>query len=396
MNPHHLAQPLRLEQNAYFFRYNQTPKLKDALEKAGRDFRSDVVTVPTEGMMQAIIEASVGDDIYDPEGDASVNALQNKLVELSGKEAALWTLSGTMGNQICLRTHLTQPPHTVLLDHRAHVQCWESGALPVFSQAAVTQVHPQNGVHLTLEDVKRNMIADGNIHFPPTRVVSLENTLSGTILPLKDAKEISEFVRSFPVPTDQKPIAMHLDGARLFDAVVAEGVDLKEYCACFDSISFCLAKGVGAPMGSVIVGNKRFIERAKWFRKMFGGGTRQPGMMAAAASAALDQTLSRLPVVHAMAASVAKELETMGYKFALPVQTNMIVLDLEVVGIPPAAFVGYCKNIQIAVFPNGRLVFHHQTSQDGTLRLLKALRQLMSDKEAGIHLIDDKVTGGYS
>lgn len=119
-------------------------------------------------------------------------------------------------------------------------------------------------------------------------------------------------------------------------------------------------------------------------------------MMAAAASAALDQTLSRLPVVHAMTASVAKELETMRYKFALPVQTNMIVLDLEVVGIPPAAFVGYCKNNLIAVFPNGRLVFHHQTSQDGTLRLLKALRQLMSDKEAGIHLIDDKVTGGYS
>lgn len=113
------------------------------------------------------------------------------------------------------------------------------------------------------------------VHFPPTRVVSLENTLSGTILPLKDAKEISDFVRNFPVPADQKPIAMHLDGARLFDAVAAEGVDLKEYCACFDSISFCLAKGVGAPMGSVIVGNKRFIERAKWFRKMFGGGTRQ-------------------------------------------------------------------------------------------------------------------------
>lgn len=105
--------------------------------------------------------------------------------------------------------------------------------------------------------------------------MSLENTLSGTILPLKDAKEISEFVRKYPVPVGQKPIAMHLDGARLFDAVVAENIDLKDYCACFDSISFCLAKGVGAPMGSVIVGNKDFIERAKWFRKMFGGGTRQ-------------------------------------------------------------------------------------------------------------------------
>jgi threonine aldolase len=113
------------------------------------------------------------------------------------------------------------------------------------------------------------------VHFPPTRVVSLENTLSGTILPLKDAQEISEFVRNFPVPEGQKPVAMHLDAARVFDGVIAEGVDLKEYCKCFDSISICLAKGIGAPMGSVILGKKSFIERAKWFRKMVGGGARQ-------------------------------------------------------------------------------------------------------------------------
>jgi threonine aldolase len=106
-------------------------------------------------------------------------------------------------------------------------------------------------------------------------VVSLENTLSGTILPLKDAREISDFVRNYPVLEGEKPIAMHLDGARLFDGIAGEGVDLKEYCACFDSISICLAKGVGAPMGSIILGSRPFIERAKYFRKMFGGGTRQ-------------------------------------------------------------------------------------------------------------------------
>ena len=116
------------------------------------------------------------------------------------------------------------------------------------------------------------------VHWPPTRVVSLENTLSGTILPLKHAKEISDFVRNYPVPAGQKPIAMHLDGARLFDAVAAEKIDLKEYCDCFDSVSFCLSKGVGAPMGSVIVGTRSFIDRAKWFRKMFGGSTRQVGL----------------------------------------------------------------------------------------------------------------------
>lgn len=109
-----------------------------------------------------MFNATFQDDIYDTEGDPSVKALEAHVMDITGKEAALWTMSGTQGNQICLRTHLTQPPHTVLLDHRAHVQCWESGALPVFSQASVTAVHPTNGVYLTLEDVKKNMIADGN------------------------------------------------------------------------------------------------------------------------------------------------------------------------------------------------------------------------------------------
>lgn len=119
-------------------------------------------------------------------------------------------------------------------------------------------------------------------------------------------------------------------------------------------------------------------------------------MMAAAASAALEYTLPRLTAVHAMTASAAQELETMGYKFALPVQTNMIILDLEGVGIPPAAFVGYCEDNEVAVFPNGRLVFHHQTSPEGVSRLLKALGNLISDKETGSHIMDEKVTGGYT
>ncbi|EDN08004.1 conserved hypothetical protein [Histoplasma mississippiense (nom. inval.)] len=332
------------------YTYSALPNLKRAIEKAGADFRSDVSTVPTENMMQAILEASVGDDIYDEFGDVSVNSLQNKLIELTGKEAALWALSGTMGNQICFRTHLVQPPHTVLLDHRAHVYCWESGALPALSQASVAPVIPSNGVHLTLSDVKKNMVSGGNLHFPPTRAVSLENSLSGTILPLKDAKEISAFVRSFPVPEGQMPVAMHLDGARLFDGITGEGVDAKEYCACFDSISICLAKGLGAPMGSIILGSRAFIERAKWFRKMFGGGTRQnpnislsiqPGMMAAAAQVALTTSIPQLPRVHALTKSTASKLSAFGYKFQLPVQTNMIIVDLEASNnIPPAAFKG--------------------------------------------------------
>ncbi|CAI6081549.1 unnamed protein product [Clonostachys chloroleuca] len=391
--------PSLLEQNDSIFTPKIAAKLKAASDKASRDFRSDVVTVPTEGMMEvklAILNATFNDDIYDPEGDPSVKALEAKIMELTGKEAALWTMSGTQGNQICLRTHLTQPPHSVLLDHRAHIQCWESGALPVFSQATVTTVHPKNGVFLTLEDVKANMIADGNIHFPPTRVVALENTLSGTILPLQEAKRISNFVRSFPVPEDCKPVAMHLDAARVFDGVAGEDVELKEYAACFDSLSICLAKGLGAPMGSVIAGTKPFIERAKWYRKMFGGGTRQPGMMAAAALAALENAVPKLPGVHAMTKRVAFELDKLGYKFALPVQTNMIVLDLEAVGIPGSAFVEYCAQSNLATFPNGRLVFHHQVTEEVSRTLVSALGRLMKDKNDGVKLSDEELQSGCS
>lgn len=191
-------------------------------------------------------------------------------------------------------------------------------------------------------------------------------------------------------------MAMHLDAARLFDGVAGEGVDLKAYAACFDSMSICLAKGIGAPMGSVILGSKAFIERAKWFRKMLGGGTRQPGMMAAAALTALEYSIPRLPAVHKMTRAAAAEIEALGYKFALPVQTNMILLDLAAVDIPPAAFVEYCARERIAAFPMARLVFHHQTSESAVKSLVAALAKLMEDKKNGVALEDKKVSGGYS
>ncbi|KAK2592125.1 hypothetical protein QQS21_010196 [Conoideocrella luteorostrata] len=137
-------------------------KFQAASEKASHDFRSDVITVPTEEMMMSILEATVNDDIYDEQSDPIVKALDSKMIELTGKEAALWIVSGTQGNQICLRTHLTQQPHSVLLDHRTYVYCWESGAHPVISQAVSTAADPKSGVYLTLEGVKANTIADGN------------------------------------------------------------------------------------------------------------------------------------------------------------------------------------------------------------------------------------------
>ncbi|KAL5586183.1 hypothetical protein FOBRF1_016053 [Fusarium oxysporum] len=329
-------------------------KLQAAKAKASRDFRSDVVTVPVEEMMEAILAASVNDDIYDAEGDPSVKALEAKMVELTGMEAALWR---------------------VLCDYRAHIQCWESGALPVVSQATVTAVHPKNGIHLTLEDVKANMIADGNIHFPPTRVVSLESTLSGTVLPLAEARAIADYVRSFPVSEGSRPVAMHLNAARVIDSVVAEGVSLKDYAACFDSMSICLAKGIGAPMGSVIVGSKRFIERSL---------------------SAFEYTVPQFPAIHALAKRAGSQLEDTGYRLALPAQSNMVVLDMAGMDIPGAAFVQYCADAAVVVFPNGRLVFHHQTSEEAVADLVNALKRLLQAKKDGKALKSETVQGGCS
>ena len=189
---------------------------------------------------------------------------------------------------------------------------------------------------------------------------------------------------------------MHLDAARVLDGVAGEDVSLRDYAACFDSLSICLAKGLGAPMGSVIAGPKRFIERAKWYRKMFGGGTRQPGMMAAAALASMQHTVPRLKEVHTLTKGVGSKLVEQGYKLALPCQTNMVVLDIEAVGIPGAAFVEYCAREKITVFPNGRLVFHHQTSEDAARDLVVALTKLMDDKKKGVELPDEELEGGCS
>ncbi|RTE80925.1 hypothetical protein BHE90_004569 [Fusarium euwallaceae] len=196
-----------------------------------------------------------------------------------------------------------------------------------------------------------------------------KNTLFGTILPLAYAQAISEYVRALHVPKGQKPVAMHLDAARLFDGVIGEGVDLKAFAACFDSMSICLVKDVGAPMGSIILGKKSFIERAY---------------------------IPRFPSVHKMARSVASEIEALGYNFSPPVQTNMIILDLEVVGIPPSAFAEYCAREKVAVFAMARIVFHHQTSEAAVKSLVTAPSKLIEDKKNGVALEDKKVGGGYS
>lgn len=172
-----------------------------------------------------------------------------------------------MTNQLGLRVHLNQPPHSVVCDARSHVHLWEAGGIAFHSRASVSPVICSNGVHVTATEIEGNLI-DEDLHTAPTRVVSLENTLSGMVMPLKDIQEVASLARD-------RGLAMHLDGARLWNAHIASGVPLHEYGKCFDSMSLCLSKGVGAPIGSILVGNRQFIHRARHFRKLFGGGWRQ-------------------------------------------------------------------------------------------------------------------------
>lgn len=192
-----------------------------------------------------------------------------------------------------------------------------AGGVATLSQAMVQAVLPQNTPNLTLEDVQREAVLLNDIHYAPTRVIALENTYGGTIMSLKETRRISEFARA-------NGIKMHCDGARLWDAVAAGAGSFREYGAAFDSISLCFSKGIGAPIGSVLVGSRAFIDRAKWVRKSIGGGMRQTGLITGAARAALDEVFPKLTAVHEMARDFGKHLHSLGLKTLLPVETNML------------------------------------------------------------------------
>lgn len=276
-----------------------------------------------------------------------------------GREASLFCVSGCMTNQLGLRTLLTQPPHSVLCDARSHVYNYESGGIAYHSQASVSPVMPKNGVHLTLDDVTANLVVD-ELHGAVTKVISLENTLDGTIMPLSEIKRIHAFAQ-------QNDMKMHLDGARLWNASQATGIPLDEYAKYFDTISVCLSKGIGAPIGSMIAGSRETIKRARIIRKLMGGGWRQAGPLAVVALHCLDTVIPTIPETHRLTSQLADRLQALGMGLALPVQTNMIFLDTTAVGlsIDQLAEALLKKSIRISPSPGTgtRIVLHYQIDQ---------------------------------
>lgn len=278
-------------------------------------------------MLQSILSiATHGDDVWSE--DITTNDLESYMMELTGKPAACFVLSGTMGNQLSIRSHLTQPPHSILLDSRCHVYNYEAGGAAVLSQAHIIPVLPRNGLHLTLEDVKEFIVNVDDIHYAPTKLICLENSLNGTVFPVDEIKRISTYTR-------ERGVKLHLDGARLWNVVAAGGGDLKEISGCFDSVALCFSKGLGAPMGSIVVGEKDFIKTLRHFRKMIGGGTRQCGIATAPARTAIDEVFlgGRLLRTHELAKRLEKKWADLGGTLKFPCDTNMVWLDLESVGV---------------------------------------------------------------
>ena len=333
-------------------------------------------------MLSAIQNTTLLDDVFVE--DPTTNALESYIAQLTGFPAALLVLSGTMGNQVAIRTHLTQPPHSVLCDHRAHILEWEAGGVASLCGALVRGIVPANGHSLSLRDIETHAILDDDVHHAPTRLIALENTLGGEILPVADCQAISAFAR-------HHGIKIHLDGARLWEAIAAqvsrgehEGdlvQGLKAYCACFDSVSLCFSKGLGAPIGSMIIGNSAFIKTARHIRKSIGGGLRQAGVVTAAARVAVEETFlgGRLEGSQVRARQIGEMWTEKGGKLAKRTETNMCWLDLETAGISVKEFVeiGVKEGVRLL---GGRLVVHYQIGEEAIRRLGRVMDAVLGRK----------------
>ncbi|MDB4970056.1 MAG: Low-specificity L-threonine aldolase [Myxococcales bacterium] len=285
------------------------------------DLRSDTVTKPSTAMREAMARAEVGDDVYGE--DPSVNQLQERVAALLGKEAALYVPSGTMANQIALAIH-TRPGDEVLVSHGAHCMVFESGAAGALAGVQFGVIGDKRG-RFTAADVAEAINPD-NHHFAPTTLVAVENTHNrggGAIVAQRDILAIADLVH-------RRGLALHLDGARIWNAHVATGMPLHELAAPFDTVSVCLSKGLGAPVGSLMAGTKALVHKAHRRRKMLGGGMRQAGLLAAAGLWALEHNLARLAEDHANARRFAEPLARLpgiGLDLAT-VETNIVIWDL--------------------------------------------------------------------
>ncbi|HKV27073.1 MAG TPA: low-specificity L-threonine aldolase [Candidatus Acidoferrales bacterium] len=345
---------------------------------AAVDLRSDTVTRPTPAMRRAMAEAEVGDDVYGE--DPTVNKLQERAAEVFGREAALFVPSGSMGNLLAIKTW-TQPGREVICEQRAHVNQYELASMSAVAGCMPRPIASQDGI-LTWTMIE-SMLRPKGYHYSQTGLVSLENThnmAGGTIYPTQVAEEICERAHELKLP-------VHLDGARIFNASVAQGKSVKELTRKFDSVMFCLSKGLGAPVGSMLVGSREFIDRAHVHRKMLGGGMRQAGILAAAGLIALEESPKTLHRDHENARHLAEALSKIPGIAVDPqkVVTNIVIFDVRGTGQTAAeisAELGKRKVLAGATDKYSvRMVTHCDVDRAGVDRAIAALGEICKAAE---------------
>ena len=335
------------------------------------DFRSDTITKPTSKMLEFMMKAPVGDDVFSE--DPSINHLEAMMAEMFGMEAGIFCPSGTMTNQIAIKCH-TQPGDEVICDKNSHIYFYEGGGISFNSSASVKLLDGDRG-RVTAQQVKEGINPD-DIHRPVSKLVSLENTCNrggGSCY------DFNEFLEIKKVCIENK-LMLHLDGARIFNAIVAQNENPKDYGDCFDSISVCLSKGLGAPVGSVLLGNKDFIKKAKRIRKVMGGGMRQAGYLAAAGIYALDHHIERLQEDHTHALMIEDALRAKPFvDQVLPVETNIVIASFHA-PYSPQIFMEAMKKEDILMYqisPNQiRMVVHLDISSALVEKTILAINKL--------------------
>ena len=341
------------------------------------DLRSDTVTKPTPAMRKAMAEAEVGDDVFGE--DPTVNALQERVARILGKESAIFVPSGTMANQLAIKSH-TQPGDEVIIEATSHPYNFEGGAAAALSGI---QFYCLKGVRGILDFSQiEEVIRPQDHHFPVTQLICLENTHNrggGSIYPIEKMAAIHRLAKS-------KDLQIHLDGARLWNASVATGINPKEYAQWADSVSVCLSKGLGSPIGSLVAGPKKFIDRVHRFRKMFGGGMRQVGIIAAAGIYALDHHIERLKEDHQNAKRLALGLQKFKGVSIDPehVETNIVIFDLANTGMIASQVTEAMKKERVLTHAFGstqiRLVTHLDVSSEDIEVALGAFEKVLGKK----------------
>jgi len=338
------------------------------------DLRSDTVTKPTDEMRKEMAEAEVGDDVYAE--DPTVNELQDLAAQIMGFEAGLFVPSGSMGNQVSIWTH-TNSGEEVIVEEESHVFNYEMGTMASFSGVTPRPIRSSDGT-LSPERIKQELNPD-KYYLPETGLITLENTHNnkgGRVYPPKKLEETTKFADEIGIP-------IHLDGARIFNAAVASGRQPSELVQGFDSVMFCLSKGLAAPVGSMIVGSQEFIDRALVGRKRFGGGMRQVGILAAAGIYALKNHVDRLEEDHENAKKLGRELKNLGFELKPdPIETNILFVSSEQIDVNAHDLADYLADRGIVIGPrdadNIRFVTHLGITSDDIDSTLAEIKNYLS------------------